>query len=278
MKRRTLQFNGKLFVLEKPVVMGILNATPDSFYTLPSADKNHSLVAQAEQMIEDGATLLDIGGMSTRPNSKLISIEEEWNRIEAPLKAIRKKLPEAILSIDTFRAEIARRAALEGANIINDISAGSMDEKMLATVGQLNLPYIAMHMQGTPQTMQNNPQYNHVVRDIVDYFIKKTAEIQAAGITDIILDPGFGFGKTLQQNYQLLNGFDTLQLLDKPLLAGISRKSMIYKLLQVSPKEALNATTALHMIALQKGADILRVHDVKEAIECIQLWEYTKNT
>lgn len=278
MKNRTFQLNGKLLLLEKPIVMGILNVTPDSFYTLPVTEKSTPLTIRAEQMLADGASILDIGGVSTRPNSRLISMEEEWSRIESPLKAIRKKMPDALISVDTFRAEIARRAAAEGANIINDISAGTMDTEMLSTVGRLKLPYIAMHMQGTPQTMQQHPHYDHVVRDIMDYFIKKTAEIQAAGISDVILDPGFGFGKTLQQNYQLLNGLEAFQLLEKPLLVGISRKSMIYKLLQITASEALNATTALNMLALQKGADILRVHDVKEAMECIRLSEYTKNT
>lgn len=257
--------------------MGILNASPDSFYTLPDGSNGRSLTLLAENMLEEGASILDIGGMSTRPGANLLTTEEEWNRIKGPLKEIRRIFPEAILSIDTFRSDIARRAVDAGANMINDISAGELDGQMLATVAGLKVPYIAMHMQGTPQTMQENPHYNIVTQEILDYFILKTKQMEDAGIKDIIIDPGFGFGKTIAQNYQLLNELDTFSILEKPVLAGISRKSMIYKLLGIQPAEALNATTALNMIALQKGADILRVHDVKEAMQCIQLFQYAKN-
>lgn len=277
MKQKTLNLNGRVFYLEKPIVMGILNATTDSFYTLPDAGKTTTLINLADRMLKEGASILDIGGMSTKPGAKSLSLEEEWERIEEPILKIRKIFPEAILSVDTFRGAIAERATNEGINLINDISAGEMDAQMLPVVAALKIPYIAMHIQGTPQTMQNNPQYENVTRNIFDFFIHKIEQLTTLGIKDIIIDPGFGFGKTMEQNYQLLKELNTFSILDKPLLAGLSRKSMIYKQLNIQPSEALNATTALNMIALQNGADILRVHDVKEAMECIQLYLYTKS-
>lgn len=276
MKNKTLNLNGRLISLEQPVVMGILNATPDSFYNQGQGSSAEALLATAEKMIGEGAMMLDIGAVSTRPGAKMISVDEEWQRLDKAIRLIRKNCPDAVLSVDTFRAEIARRAAAEGIDMINDISAGDMDADMLETVAGLNLPYIAMHMQGRPETMQKRPQYHDVVQDIIDYFIQKMAIIEQAGIKDVIIDPGFGFGKTIAQNYQLLMALNQFGILDKPILAGLSRKSMIYKVLGHTASEALNATTALNMLALLNGADILRVHDVKEAIECVRLWEYAK--
>lgn len=277
MKNKTLNLRGKLAIIEKPWVMGVLNATPDSFYSLNNAGQVATILQEAEKMNSEGAAILDIGGMSTRPGATPLTVEEEWQRIEIPVREIRKNFPAMILSVDTFRAEIAQRAAAEGIDIINDISAGEMDSQMLPTVAQLGLPYIAMHMQGTPQTMQNNPKYENVTKEILDYFIKKVQQTEEAGIKDVMIDPGFGFGKTLEQNYLLLKELSAFSILEKPILAGLSRKSMIYKLLNIAPEGALNGTTALNMIALQNGADILRVHDVKEAMECIRLFEYAKN-
>jgi len=276
MKNITLNLNGRLISLEQPVVMGILNATPDSFYNQGLASSPYALLATAGKMVDEGAFMLDIGAISTRPGAEMITVEEEWQRLKKAIRIIRKAFPQTVLSVDTFRSEIARRAAAEGIDIINDISAGDMDAGMLKTVADLNLPYIAMHMQGRPDTMQIEPRYDDVVREITDYFIQKTAVIEQAGIKDVIIDPGFGFGKTTVQNYQLLMALNEFRILDKPILAGLSRKSMIYKVLGNTAAEALNATTALNMLALQNGADILRVHDVKEAMECVRLWEYAK--
>lgn len=256
--------------------MGILNATPDSFYNQGQNSHPGALLKTAEQMVIDGASMLDIGAISSRPGARPVPIEEEWQRLEKAIQLIRKAFPEIVFSVDTFRAEIARRAAFEGVDLINDISAGDMDPDMLKTVAGLNLPYIAMHMQGRPETMQDQPRYTNVTREILDYFIQKISVIEQAGIKDIIIDPGFGFGKTITQNYQLLLSLNLFSILEKPVLAGVSRKSMIYKVLGNNSEEALNATTALNILALQNGADILRVHDVKEAIECVQLWEYAK--
>lgn len=256
--------------------MGILNATPDSFYNQGAGSSPEALLKAAEKMVHEGAFILDIGAMSTRPGAEMITVEDEWQRLERAIRLIRKTFPKMVLSVDTFRAEIAKRAAAEGIDMINDISAGDMDADMLKTVAGLNLPYIAMHMQGRPETMQIEPRYDDVVREIVDYFIQKTAAIEQTGIKDVIIDPGFGFGKTTTQNYQLLMALNQLSILDKPILAGLSRKSMIYKVLGNTAAKALNATTALNMLALQNGADILRVHDVKEAVECVRLWEYAK--
>lgn len=276
MKNKTLNLNGRLIYLDQPVVMGILNATPDSFYNQGQNSQPEALLKTANKMVSEGASMLDIGALSSRPGAKMISVEEEWQRLAKAVQLIRKAFPKIIFSVDTFRAEIAKRAAMEGIDLINDISAGDMDKDMLKTVAALNLPYIAMHMQGRPQTMQIQPQYTNVVREIIDYFIQKITAIGQAGIKDVIIDPGFGFGKTIAQNYQLLTALHQFSILDKPILAGLSRKSMIYKVLGNTPEEALNATTALNMLALQNGADILRVHDVKEAVACVQLWEYAK--
>ncbi len=270
----TLNCNGRLLTLDEPVVMGILNATPDSFYTQGRNNSVSSLCKTAEQMIADGADILDIGGVSTRPQAPDISEQEEAERVIPAISAIRKIFPNTFISIDTFRSSIASMAVDAGADIVNDISAGNIDDHMLSTVGRLNVPYIAMHMQGLPDNMQNDPQYSNVVLDITGFFIEKIKQCTRAGIKDIIIDPGFGFGKTLRHNYDLLKGLRHFQILDKVVLTGISRKSMIYKLLSTTADEAINGTTALHMLCLQNGANILRVHDVKEAKESIRLFQY----
>lgn len=270
----SLNLNGTILSLETPVVMGIINSTPDSFYNGCRGETEKEIIACAEKALQEGAAILDIGGYSSRPNAASVPTEEEWQRVDIALRGIRKEFPYAILSVDTFRAEIARRAVLQhGVQIINDISGGESDPNMFRTVAKLHTAYILMHMQGTPQTMQQHTMYNNLMADIIDYFQCKTATMRQMGITDIIIDPGFGFAKRLQQNYALLRKLPYLQILNLPLLVGISRKSMIYKPLQNTPQEALNGTTALHILALQGGANILRAHDVKAAKEAITLYK-----
>ena len=272
----TLNCKGRLWVLDKPVVMGILNITPDSFYS-GSRIKHDEVLQKAGQMINEGATILDIGGQSTRPGSDRLSPDEELERVLPAIEAIKKEFPAAFLSIDTYQAKVAKETVSAGIDMVNDISAGELDEAMLSTVASLKVPFIAMHMQGTPDTMQQNPTYENITREVVDYFIQKTAVCKAAGIVDLILDPGFGFGKTITHNFQLLKTMEALQIFHLPILAGLSRKSTIWKTLQVTPEEALNGTTVLNTIALSKGATILRVHDVKEAKEAITLFDaYSK--
>lgn len=251
--------------------MGVINVTPDSFYNNSRQNTIEKAVQKAEQMLQEGATILDIGGQSTQPNSKPITIQEEINRTIPVIENILKKNPEAIISIDTYNAEVANIAVQNGASIINDISAGDMDKNMLSTVAALKVPFIAMHIQGTPQTMQQNPQYENVTNDILNYFIKKIEQCRLAGINDVIIDVGFCFGKTIQHNMQLLKELHVFTMLHKAILLGVSRKSTIYKTLGITPEEALNGTTVLNTIGLLNGATILRVHDVKEAMECIQL-------
>jgi dihydropteroate synthase len=260
-------------VIDRPIIMGILNATPDSFYTKGNNFSIAGMVKQAEKMIQEGANILDIGGMSTRPGSDDISTKEEINRVIPILKAIRTHFPDIFLSIDTYRSEVVRAAATEGVDIINDISSGSMDASMIQTVADTKLPYIAMHMQGTPKNMQIAPQYDDICYDVLNYCASKITTCRAMGIKDIIIDPGFGFGKTITQNYSLLKGLHTFNILDVPLLVGVSRKSMIYKYLETSPEDALNGTTIVNNWALDQGAHILRVHDVKAANELIKLRE-----
>ncbi|GMV77092.1 MAG: dihydropteroate synthase [Chitinophagaceae bacterium] len=251
--------------------MGVINVTPDSFYNNSRQNTIEKAVQKAEQMLQEGATILDIGGQSTQPNSKPITIQEEINRTIPVIENIIKKFPETIISIDTYNAEVANIAVQNGASIINDISAGDMVKNMLSTVAALKVPFIAMHIQGTPQTMQQNPQYENVTNDILNYFIKKIEQCRLAGINDVIIDVGFGFGKTIQHNMQLLKELHVFTMLHKAILLGVSRKSTIYKTLGITPEEALNGTTVLNTIGLLNGATILRVHDVKEAMECIQL-------
>jgi dihydropteroate synthase len=262
---------GKLVDLSVPKVMGILNCTPDSFYDGGRYKNENELLHQAERMLNEGADFIDIGAYSSKPNAEFVSEEEELQRIVPVVELVLKHFPETLISIDTFRAKVAKETAGAGAAIINDISAGMLDEAMLDTVGSLKVPYIMMHMRGTPQTMVKLTQYDDIVKEILQYFAERISTARAAGIKDIIIDPGFGFAKTLQQNYEVLNKLELFQMTELPLLAGISRKSMIYKLLGTTPQESLNGTTALNTIALMKGAKILRVHDVKEAVETVKI-------
>jgi dihydropteroate synthase len=267
---------GKLLDLSQPIVMGILNVTPDSFYDGGKYDIRDASLKQALKMLEEGADIIDIGGMSSRPGAEIVEVAEEKRRVLPVIQQILKERPKAIISIDTIHGEVAKAGIGEGAAIINDISAGKMDNTMYSTVAELNVPYILMHMKGIPKTMQQQTDYIDPILEIMDFFIKEVHNLRNLGVKDIMLDPGFGFGKAIEQNYEILKRMNELSILELPILAGISRKSMIYKLLNISADEALNGTTALHMIALQNGANILRVHDVKEAVECVRLFEMLK--
>ena len=268
----TLNCKGRLLVIDKPLVMGVINATPDSFYGGSRLDGVDEIVAKAEKMLNEGADIIDIGGQSTRPGSELISADEEIGRVVPAVKAIANKFPEVFISIDTFYSKVAIAAVNAGATMVNDISAGSMDNKMIETVAELKVPYILMHMKGTPQTMQQNAVYENVTREVLDFFIAKTNDLKNAGIVDIIIDPGFGFAKTIDQNFELLKNLSVFKMLDKVLMLGISRKSTIYKTLGVNADDVLNGTTILNTIGLMNGASILRVHDVKEAKEVVKLF------
>lgn len=268
----TINCNGRLIDLSEPKIMGILNTTPNSFY---DGGSNHSMdliFQKLEKHINNGADIIDIGGYSTKPGTEEVSEEEEIERTAPVIEKIIKNFPDLIISVDTFRGNVAREAVNAGASIINDVSGFELDHNMLQTVADLKVPYILMHMKGTPQTMQNNPHYDDITLEVNKYFSEKIAQLRALGVNDIILDPGFGFAKTLEHNYELFNHIDVLGFGQYPVLVGISRKSMIYKYFGTSPKDALNGTTALNMVALQKGAKILRVHDVKEAKETLQIF------
>lgn len=267
----TLNCKGRLVVVDNPIVMGILNLTPDSFFTGSRINGLDQLYSQAEKMLTDGAMILDLGGQSTRPGSVRVSEEEELKRIVEPVAQLAEKFPEALISIDTFYARVAEETINAGAHIVNDISAGLMDEAMLPTVGRLGVPYICMHMQGTPDTMQQNPVYENVTLEVLDFFIERIHSCKKNGINDIIIDPGFGFGKTIAHNFQLLKELSSLRMPNAPMMVGLSRKGTIYKTLGTSADEALNGTTVLNTAALLKGASILRVHDVKEAMEAVKL-------
>lgn len=267
----TINCKGHLIDLSSPKVMGILNITPDSFYDGGKYNSEKAILKHVEQMLLEGATFIDIGAYSSKPGADFVSEDEELARILPIITRVLKEFPEALLSIDTFRSRVAKECIQMGAALINDISAGKLDDTMLNTVADLHVPYIMMHMRGTPQTMQKQTVYNNLVKDILFYFSERIAAARQIGIVDMIIDPGFGFAKTLEQNFELLNQLELFNMLELPLLVGVSRKSMIYKTLQNSASEALNGTTALNTIALQKGANILRVHDVKEAIETIKL-------
>jgi dihydropteroate synthase len=258
--------------------MGILNATPDSFYNKGQESDADGLLRIAEKMLKDGAAILDIGGASTKPGQELIAADEELRRVLPVVTAIHTRFPDVWLSIDTYNAKVAREAVAAGALIVNDVSSGRFDPAMLETVAGLKVPYIAMHMQGTPQTMQQAPTYINVVTEVYDYLQNVYSQCAAAGITDVIIDPGFGFGKTVEQNFQLLASLNSFKTLGRPILAGLSRKSMICKALRVSPEHALNGTTALNMVALQQGANILRVHDVKEAMEVVKMAQWLNSS
>ncbi|WP_407520476.1 dihydropteroate synthase [Lacibacter sp. MH-610] len=267
----TLNCKGRLLVIEQPIVMGILNITPDSFYSGSRTSTNDTILAKAEQMLQEGATILDMGGQSTRPGSTRLTVAEEAERVVPAVQLVKKNFPECFVSVDTYHSDVAREAVEAGADMVNDISAGEMDAAMLSTIARLQVPYIAMHMQGTPDTMQQNPVYENVTREVLDYFIKKTEQCRAAGFSDVLIDPGFGFGKTIAHNFQLLRELEAFQILKQAVLVGLSRKSTIYKTLGTTADDALNGTTVLNTIALQNGASVLRVHDVKEAMEAIQL-------
>lgn len=264
----TLNLRGKLYSLCEPKIMGILNVTPDSFYAESRTSNEEHIAARVQQLMDDGADMIDIGGYSSRPGADDVSPEEEMNRLRRGLRVVRRLYPEVPISVDTFRADVARMCVEEeGADIINDISGGMMDRQMFRTVARLGVPYILMHMQGTPDTMQQAPHYDNLRREVMLYFAERIDRLCQMGAKDIIVDPGFGFGKTLEHNYELFHHLDDFNLFNLPLLVGISRKSMIYKLLDGTPQTSLNGTTVLNTIALMKGAHILRVHDVKEAVE-----------
>ncbi|MEL0651114.1 dihydropteroate synthase [Algibacter sp. TI.3.09] len=269
----TINCKGTLIDLSSPKVMGILNLTPDSFYDGGQHKDEKSILDHTEKMLTEGATFIDIGAYSSRPNADHVSEAEELKRILPIVELVLKTFPETLVSIDTFRSEVAKQSIEAGAALINDISAGKLDDNMLKTVADLHVPYIMMHMRGTPQTMQQQTDYNNLVKDIIFYFSERLMAAKELGIIDLIVDPGFGFAKTLEQNFQLLNTLELFNILEKPLLVGVSRKSMIYKTLNNTAKEALNGTSVLNTIALQKNASILRVHDVKEAMETIKLVE-----
>lgn len=260
-------------MLDKPVVMGILNLTTDSFYKGYLEQSMQAIVDVAGKMIKDGATIVDIGGQSTRPGSERVGDSEERDRVLPAIESIRKNFPEAIISVDTYHASVAWAAVEVGAHIVNDVSAGSLDDDMISTVVDLGVPYICMHMQGTPQDMQQNPSYENVTVEVLDFLLRKIAECRALGVKDIIIDPGFGFGKTTQHNYELLKNLESFKIAETPILVGVSRKGMVYKTIGRTATEALAGTSALHMMALQNGANILRVHDVAEAVDCIKIWE-----
>lgn len=270
--KNTLTCNGEIFDLSNPVVMGIVNITNNSFYHGSQFRLKRQIYNRAKQIIEQGGKIIDIGALSTRPGSNPISEDQELQSLSKAAAIIRKHFPNTIISVDTYRASVAKRMVNDfSVNIINDISAGEMDKQMFRTVAELGVPYIAMHMLGTPFTMQNNPQYDNVINAIFKYFTSKIEQLNRLGVNDIILDPGFGFGKTLEHNYTILNNLETFRFFNLPILVGLSRKSMIYNPLKTQPVSALNGTTVLNTIALLKGAKILRVHDVKEAVEAIQL-------
>jgi dihydropteroate synthase len=271
-KLRYINTGGKLLDLETPRVMGIINITPDSFYKGSRYNSDTGILNAASEMLKEGADILDIGGYSSRPGAEDISKEEESSRVLKAIKLISREFPESVISVDTFRSEIAREAVVGcGAKIINDISGGEADEKMFLTVAELNVPYIIMHMQGTPQTMQKNPVYQDIVSEILKWFGERIFRLQTAGVKDILIDPGFGFGKTIDHNFELLKRLGDFSITGLPLVAGISRKGIVWKTLGISSDEALNGTTALNAVALMNGADILRVHDVKEAVQTILL-------
>lgn len=269
----SININGKLLDFSSPKIMGILNVTPDSFFDGGNYQQEETIIGRARKMWEEGAAIIDIGGYSSRPGASEVSEEEETVRVCRAVTAIKQELPDAILSVDTFRASVARQAIEAGAHIINDISGGQLDGAMFETVAALQAPYIMMHTKGSPQNMASLSNYENLLEEILDFFHPRIAQLRSMGVKDVIVDPGFGFAKDLEQNYVLLRELGQFGLLDCPILVGISRKSMIYKLLGTSPQEALNGTTALHIMALERGANILRVHDVVPAMEAVQLYQ-----
>lgn len=274
-----MNVNGRLLDLSTPQVMGILNVTPDSFYAGSRMQTEAQIATRVEQMLEEGADMIDIGAYSSRPGAADISVQEEMDRLRAGLRIVRRMHPDAIVSVDTFRAAVACMCVEEyGVAIVNDISGGEMDKDMFPTVARLGVPYVLMHMQGTPQNMQQQPHYDSLLGDIFRYFARKVQQLRDLGAKDIVLDPGFGFGKTLEHNYELLAHLEDFRIFGLPLLVGVSRKSMVYNLLGTTPAEALNGTTAVNTVCLMKGADILRVHDVRQAVEAIKIITKMKET
>lgn len=267
----SINSNSKMINLDQAIVMGILNITPDSFFDGGKYKEEKHILSQVKSMISDGMSIIDIGGQSTRPGAKIISEKEEIDRVIPIIKLLKLNFESLIISVDTFRSKVAQKSIEAGAHLINDISGGTMDTNMFKTIGKLQVPYVLMHIKGTPENMQNNPSYSNVVTEVKTFFTEKIKQLHSYGVEDIILDPGFGFGKTTTHNYELLNNINQFKELGFPVLIGASRKSMINKVLGTSPKEALNGTTVINTIALMKGANILRVHDVKEAKEAIQL-------
>jgi len=276
-RKRSITLNGKVLDFDIPVVMGILNVTPNSFYDGGKYTKEKAILLHVEQMIEEGVNILDVGAVSTHPGADMVSTKDELSRLLPVLKAINKRFPNVPLSIDTFRSWVALEAMdVAGECIVNDISGGNFDENMFSTVAKLGVPYILMHIIGTPQTMQDDPHYDDVVKDISSYFSEKVRLLTRAGVKDIILDPGFGFGKSIDDNYELMNRMDSFKVFQLPVLAGISRKSMIFKLLGITPEDSLPGTEILNTMALLGGADVLRVHDVKEAVHAVKIFEELK--
>jgi len=277
-RKNSINLGGELIEFSHPVVMGIINVTPDSFYDGGKLEDEKVLLAAVEKMVADGATFIDVGAVSTKPGAAMVSTKDELGRLLPAVHAIRKNFPEIHLSIDTFRSWVAVRVIDEiGPIIVNDISGGSLDSKMFETMGKMNVPYILTHIQGTPRTMQENPQYEDVVKDVSNWLSDRVKKLTKLGVKDVIIDPGFGFGKNIQHNYDLLNRLDSFKVFQLPVMVGLSRKSMIWKLLNCSPEEALNGTSVLNSMALLGGADILRVHDVKEAMESIKIYEALKS-
>lgn len=272
---KSINCNGKLIDFDTPKVMGILNLTPDSFYDGGRYQSKKEVLLQVEKMLSEGATFVDIGAYSSRPGAEYISENEELSRLLPILKDIINFFPDILVSVDTFRSKVAKESIATGASMINDISAGRMDEKMFRTIAKLQVPYIIMHMRGDSQTMQQLTNYDDLIKEIILYFSKKVYELRQLGVNDIILDPGFGFSKSIDQNYQLLDQLDMFKFMDLPIVTGLSRKSMLYKFLDISPEEALNATTVAHTIALQNGINIIRAHDVKEAMEAVKIVSLT---
>lgn len=271
-KKKYINVGGSLMDFSTPRVMGILNLTPDSFYAGSRVQTEETIARRAEQIVVEGGAMIDVGAYSSRPGAADVSVAEEMERLRRGLAVVRRTVPDAVLSVDTFRADVARMCVEEyGVAVINDISAGEMDADMFRTVARLNVPYVMMHMQGTPQNMQQGPRYDNLLREVFLYFARKVQQLRDLGVKDIILDPGFGFGKTLEHNYRLLAHLEEFRVFGLPLLVGVSRKSMIFRLLDITPQESLNGTTVLDTLCLMKGADILRVHDVKEAVETVRI-------
>jgi len=269
----TINCKGQIIDLTTPKIMGILNITPNSFYDGGKYSLEKNAISKVDKMLKEGATFIDIGAYSSKPNAEFVSEEEELKRIIPVVKTLIKEFPETLLSIDTFRSSVAQECINNGAALINDITAGNLDEKMIEVIASNNVPYIMMHLRGTPQTMQNQTNYENLIKEMILYFSDKISKARNLGIHDLIIDPGFGFSKTTDQNFEILSNLELFKMLDLPILTGISRKSMIYKTLDTNPEEALNGTTVLNTIAITKGANIIRVHDVKEAIECVKLYE-----